>query len=270
MPDHLQGSDIESETAKEIAKETDTEIDKRTLRSRLIRSIAVGVLFVSVVAATFLGIRYGTQSALLPTPLRTVSEINHNVGKTLFSAQNLAPLKPAPPVGKKPRVNGLLGLKSEINPETFRVFVESGEKRLELKVAEIEALEATSMSVDFKCIEGWTQVMQYGGVKFTEFMKKFDVGRKPDGSLYRYVGLETPDRGYYVSLDIESMQHPQTLLAFEMNGEILRPENGFPLRLIVPHKYGIKSLKRVGRIFFSDMRPPDYWAERGYDWYSGL
>ena len=64
--------------------------------------------------------------------------------------------------------------------------------------------------------------------------------------------------------------HPQTLLAFEMNGENLRLKNGAPLRLVIPVKYGIKNIKRIGKIFFSDQRPPDYWAEQGYDWYAGL
>jgi DMSO/TMAO reductase YedYZ molybdopterin-dependent catalytic subunit len=55
-----------------------------------------------------------------------------------------------------------------------------------------------------------------------------------------------------------------------MNGKPLGDKNGAPLRLIVPVKYGIKSLKRIGKIFFSDTRPKDYWAEQGYDWFSGL
>ncbi|MCM2350910.1 MAG: molybdopterin-dependent oxidoreductase [Bacteriovoracaceae bacterium] len=66
------------------------------------------------------------------------------------------------------------------------------------------------------------------------------------------------------------MLHEQTVLAYEMNQHPLRLENGSPIRLIIPIKYGIKSLKRIGRIFFADERPRDYWAERGYDWYSRL
>jgi DMSO/TMAO reductase YedYZ molybdopterin-dependent catalytic subunit len=101
-------------------------------------------------------------------------------------------------------------------------------------------------------------------------MQSYNVGKKSDGTYFKYVGLETPDKEYYVSLDMESMLHPQTVLAYEMNLSPLSTENGSPLRLIIPVKYGIKSLKRIGRIFFSDTRPRDYWAERGYDWYSGL
>jgi DMSO/TMAO reductase YedYZ molybdopterin-dependent catalytic subunit len=66
------------------------------------------------------------------------------------------------------------------------------------------------------------------------------------------------------------MMHEQTVLTYEMNERPLSLENGAPLRLIIPVKYGIKSLKRIGKIIFSDERLPDYWAERGYDWYSGL
>jgi DMSO/TMAO reductase YedYZ molybdopterin-dependent catalytic subunit len=66
-----------------------------------------------------------------------------------------------------------------------------------------------------------------------------------------------------------SILHPQTLLAYEMNGAPLRPEHGAPLRLASPTKYGIKQIKRIGRIEFTQDRPRDYWAESGYDWYSG-
>ncbi len=63
--------------------------------------------------------------------------------------------------------------------------------------------------------------------------------------------------------------HPQTLLCHEMNGQPLSPDHGAPLRLVIPIKYGIKSIKRVGAIRFSDRRPADYWAELGYDWFAG-
>jgi DMSO/TMAO reductase YedYZ molybdopterin-dependent catalytic subunit len=93
------------------------------------------------------------------------------------------------------------------------------------------------------------------------------VGRPQD--LVPYVSLTTPDGLYYVGWDMASVLHPQTLLAYEMNGEPLRPEHGAPLRLASPTKYGIKQIKRIGRIEFTTERPRDYWAENGYDWYSG-
>jgi DMSO/TMAO reductase YedYZ molybdopterin-dependent catalytic subunit len=94
----------------------------------------------------------------------------------------------------------------------------------------------------------------------------------PTGSaddLLDYVALETRDRECYVGLDMASALHPQTLLCYEMDGRPLTPEHGAPLRLVIPVKNGIKNLKRIGTIRFTDAGPADYWAERGYDWYSG-
>jgi DMSO/TMAO reductase YedYZ molybdopterin-dependent catalytic subunit len=82
--------------------------------------------------------------------------------------------------------------------------------------------------------------------------------------------MATPDEGYYVGLDMASALHPQTLLCYEMNGKPLALEHGAPLRLAIPVKYGIKNLKRIGTITYTDQKPADYWAERGYDWYAGL
>ena len=107
--------------------------------------------------------------------------------------------------------------------------------------------------------------MAYAGIRFSDFIKHFSLDKN-----YKYVALETPDEEYYVSIDMASMLHPQTLLAYEMNGMPLAVKNGFPLRLIIPVKYGIKNLKRIGKIYFSDIRPRDYWTEQGYDWFSGL
>ena len=62
----------------------------------------------------------------------------------------------------------------------------------------------------------------------------------------------------------------QTILCYEMNNKPLPMNQGYPLRLIIPVKYGIKHLKQLGTIYFSNQKPPDYWAERGYDYYAGL
>ena len=58
--------------------------------------------------------------------------------------------------------------------------------------------------------------------------------------------------------------------SYEINGRPLAPEHGAPLRLATPIKYGIKNIKRIGTIHFTNTRPADYWADRGYDWYAGL
>jgi DMSO/TMAO reductase YedYZ molybdopterin-dependent catalytic subunit len=150
---------------------------------------------------------------------------------------------------------------------------------LALSMKDLKWVPKTETSTEFKCIEGWSENISYAGIRFSDFMKQFNLGTRsgkaPDfekglGDLYPYVGFETPDRKYYVSLDMESLLHPQSVLAYELNGVPLTLKHGAPLRLVIPVKYGIKSLKRIGKIIFSEERLPDYWEERGYDWYSGL
>ena len=153
-----------------------------------------------------------------------------------------------------------------------------GAEPLMLTIDDIKALPKHEMVYEFKCIEGWSQVQHWSGARLSDFLEKYKLGTKsgnapnPDKTddLFKYVGMETPDKGYYVGIDMESAMHPQTLLAYELNGEPITAPHGAPLRLIIPVKYGVKNLKRIGRIFFSDTRPRDFWTERGYDYYVGL
>ncbi len=142
---------------------------------------------------------------------------------------------------------------------------------------EIHALPRTEIVTELKCIEGWSTIVHWVGCRLVDFMQKyppatksgrpFDPKRLDD--LPEYVSMETPDGAYYVGLDMASALHPQTLLCYEMNGKPLELEHGAPLRLAIPVKYGIKNIKNIGKIKFTDERPKDYWGELGYDWYAG-
>lgn len=239
-------------------------------QGRLAGSLFVGSFVALTAASVFFAIQNGPTRDEAPALLRRVFEWNGKLGAAVQSDSRLSPYKKAPPPGSEPRFNGSLGLESALDLTSYRVRVESGDTRMDLSMSDIRLLPKQNTSTEFKCIEGWRDIFSYSGVRFSDFVRIYHLGQKPDGSFYRYVGLETPDRQYYVSIDIDSMMHPQTFLVYEMNESPMTLENGAPLRLIIPIKYGIKSLKRIGRIFFSDTRPPDYWAERGYDWFSGL
>lgn len=240
------------------------------LRRRLIRSVAFGAVFFALVIASFWAVQSGPRKDLTPAPLRQVLETNSEIWQALSCHSRNSVTKPAPAAGRPPRVNGDIGLASPIDLNNFEVEVDDGAQQFSFKVTDLTALPRTEVSTEFKCVEGWSEVVQYAGIRFTDFMAAYHIGKKPDGTSFKYVGLETPDGDYYVSLDMASMEHQQTLLAVEMNHSPLSLENGAPLRLIIPIKYGIKSIKRIGTIFFSDERPRDYWADRGYDWFAGL
>jgi DMSO/TMAO reductase YedYZ molybdopterin-dependent catalytic subunit len=140
------------------------------------------------------------------------------------------------------------------------------EPGLLLTLDHIRALPHVEMITQLKCIEGWSEVVHWGGARLHDLIAAY----QPDpGSLPKYVGMQTPNREYYVGLFKEDALHPQTLLCYEMNGQPLSREHGAPLRLVTPLKYGIKHLKQIGKITFTDDRPADYWAENGYDWNAG-
>jgi DMSO/TMAO reductase YedYZ molybdopterin-dependent catalytic subunit len=169
-------------------------------------------------------------------------------------------------------VNGLIGIDPNIDPVSWRLRVgaagRAGERRFSLD--EIQALPRVEMTTELKCIEGWSVAVQWAGARLADLASTTGLAKgERAGGYLSYASISTPDEAYYVGLDIASALHPQTLLCYEMNGAPLTADHGAPLRLVIPTKYGIKYLKQIGTIRFTDSRPADYWAERGYDWYSG-
>jgi DMSO/TMAO reductase YedYZ molybdopterin-dependent catalytic subunit len=201
-------------------------------------------------------------------PLRKGLEINEMIFSNLFSNTHLTTTYSKNLAAPKVRVNGDAGLEQKIDTATWRLqSVKNIGDTLKISLADLQSLPKTEIVFDFKCIEGWSQVTHWGGIRFSDFVKKYNLFAK---TTMPYVGMQTPDSMYYVGIDMASMMHPQTLLCYEMNGKPLPLNQGYPLRLIIPVKYGVKHLKRLGTMFFSYNKPRDYWYERGYDYYCGL
>ncbi len=144
-----------------------------------------------------------------------------------------------------------------------------GTAGLLLTMAELRKLPRHELVTEFKCIEGWSQVVHWGGVRLVDLIEAFPPA-KINGREPRFVYMETPDGNYYGGYDMSACRHPQSLLVTEMAGHPLSPDHGAPLRLHMPIKYGYKQLKRIGLIAYMDTRPDDYWTKLGYDWYAGL
>jgi hypothetical protein len=204
----------------------------------------------------------------IPGPLRAVLRFNERiVRKALFSDRHLVKTYPASAIGKL-KENGDFGMDDDFDADDWSLLVmpRGGGLPVTLTMDDIRALPKHEEIIDFKCVEGWSVVTQFAGARFSDFTAKFAPGSEKAG----YVGMATPGGGYYVGLDTPSAMHPQTLLAYQMNGEDLEDEHGAPLRLVIPVKYGIKNIKRIARIAYGETEPPDYWRERGYDFYAGL
>jgi len=222
----------------------------------------------------------------LPWPLRSALRLNERLARATFRPSRLAP-EFARSQARGPRVNGMIGMGTGgepdpgVDPTSWRLTVGGGPagraNRL-MSLADVKALPRFEQTTQLKCIEGWSTVVNWAGARLADLAaatglasragKPYDPTHGPS-DLYDYVSLATPDGGYYVGLDAPSALHPQTLLCYEMNGEPLTPDHGAPLRLVIPLKYGIKNIKQIGAIRFTDRRPEDYWAELGYDWFAG-
>lgn len=199
---------------------------------------------------------------------RALNKTELVVHRLLYSEKHLVKTYPKAMAAKNVRQNSDVGLESKIDLAAWKLQVtKSNGEQLSIGIDELKALPKTEIIFDFKCVEGWDQIQHWGGLAFTDFIKYFKLDAETEMD---YVGMETPDKLYYVGLDMDSAMHPQTLLAYEMNDKPVPVNHGAPLRLIIPVKYGVKNLKRIGAISFSNQRPRDYWAEVGYDYYLGL
>jgi len=134
----------------------------------------------------------------------------------------------------------------------------------------------------FRCVEAWSFVIPWVGIPmadvikrveptskaaFVEFTTLQDTGRFP---MQRTDLLEWP---YIEGLRLDEAQHPLTLLAVGLYGEVLPAQNGAPIRLVVPWKYGFKGAKSLARIRFVDKQPLNTWqkmARNEYGFYANV
>jgi DMSO/TMAO reductase YedYZ molybdopterin-dependent catalytic subunit len=123
------------------------------------------------------------------------------------------------------------------------------------------------------CVEGWSAIAWWSGLRFDELLHAYPpVSQAKWAHLESSVNLDAngnPDP-YFVSIDLVTAQHPQTLLATHLNGKPLTVEHGAPLRLLAPMKLGLKNIKAITRITYTKDEPPDYWAKRGYSRYDRI
>ena len=243
--------------------ETRRELRRRTRRDFLVGGVAaVGAM------GGYSWLRSRKREGGLQWPERRVLDVNGDLAHAYLSDSHLMPTYSRDKVGwLKP--NGDIGMDDDMNADewTVKVSADGGGPHLKLGMSDIAALPKVEMITKFCCIEGWSTITSWGGARFSDFTRKY---LRPDRKVPKFVYMATPGEDYYVGLDTKSAMHPQTLLAYEHNGKPLSDDHGAPLRLVIPVKYGIKNIKRVALIQYTDDKPSDYWAEQGYDWFAGL
>ncbi len=133
-----------------------------------------------------------------------------------------------------------------------------------------------------RCVEGWSMVIPWVGYSLRELIKKVEpLGSakyvefvtQADPKTMPFVGSRVLDWPYVEGLRLDEAMHPLTLLSFGMYGEVLPKQNGAPVRLVVPWKYGFKSGKSLVKIRFTDKQPATAWnkaAANEYGFYSNV
>jgi DMSO/TMAO reductase YedYZ molybdopterin-dependent catalytic subunit len=144
-------------------------------------------------------------------------------------------------------------------------------------LAELRAMPSRTQITRHDCVEGWSAIGKWTGVQLSHVLGL--VRLRPDA---RYVVFYCADpmwgspEKYYESIDLEDAMHPQTILAYALNGETLPIRNGAPLRVRIERQLGYKMAKYIMRIevvsTFEDIRggKGGYWEDRGYEWFAGI
>lgn len=241
-----------------MKNELENHIARMTRRGFITAAVAAGAGF-----AGYKWLRTRPRDGGVAWPLRRALETNEALAEGYFSQARLSPQFRRQDVTRA-RLNGRIGLTTPIDVERWRLRIEGAQQPVALTIDDVKGLPRHEMITELRCIEGWSIIVQWAGARLADLVAKYPPAEKPP-----FLALETPDRGYYVGLDVDSALHPQTLLAYEMNGAPLAVLHGAPLRLAIPVKYGIKNLKRIGVIRYTHIKPADFWGERGYDWYAG-
>ncbi len=231
-------------------------MDRRITRRGVLTAVAAGSAVVAYetlnVPARFLRVMGNwnqrverfvfSPERVIPQP--TVAEVT---AEKDFPSYFVSSTMPFPPAGWQLKVGGLVA-----RPAVF-------------SLEQLQRMTRTDMRVRHHCVEGWSAVAAWHGVQLREIADA--VGADPRAD---YVEFRSFDAGYWSSWDRESALHQQTILAYGMNGEKLRPDHGAPLRLYSPVKLGYKMVKYLTEVNFLPGPSGGYWEDQGYEWFGGV
>jgi DMSO/TMAO reductase YedYZ molybdopterin-dependent catalytic subunit len=213
--------------------------------------------------------------------------LSRNAQRLLLARQPLvreykeADISPDFPPNGTERPNGMAYFQHMMsNFSAFRLTVDGMVgKPLSLTLDEIRALPSRTQITMHNCDEGWSAIGQWTGVPLAHLLQAAEL--KPEA---RYIVFHCMDEMvrtadntgfYYESIDLFDAVHPQTILAYGMNGKALPVAHGAPLRLRVERQVGYKHAKYINRIEAVDRLSGiargkgGFWEDRGYQWYAG-
>jgi DMSO/TMAO reductase YedYZ molybdopterin-dependent catalytic subunit len=147
----------------------------------------------------------------------------------------------------------------------------------ELSIGDLRAMKSRTQITRHDCVEGWSAIAKWTGVPLSDILNIV----QPTGTA-RYVVFHCADpmdesgARYYESIGLEDAHHPQTILAYQLNGKVLPVANGAPIRVRIERQLGYKMAKFIMAIELVDTFKHigggngGYWEDQGYEWYAGI
>ncbi|HET9097411.1 MAG TPA: molybdopterin-dependent oxidoreductase [Candidatus Baltobacteraceae bacterium] len=160
---------------------------------------------------------------------------------------------------------------------SYRLTVDGAvEHPQQFTLAQLRHLMNVSQITRHDCVEGWSAIAQWQGVRLADVLATARPRREARYVVFHTFDVDANDTPYYESLSMEQAAHPQTVLALLQNGKPITAERGAPVRLTVPTQLGYKSAKWVARIEVTGALKKlyggrgGYWEDQGYEWYAGI
>ena len=251
----IDGEAVLSEARQRIGR----EIVQPARRAFLQRTLTLGGL--SLLTGCSISDNESVEKAL-----GTISRFNDRVQGLVFDPTQLAETYPESMITRPFPFNAYYG------EDEVRVVQEDG-YRLEVtglvadkhawSLDELRAMPQQEQVTRHICVEGWSAIGKWGGVRFADFLQR--VGADTSA---KYVGFKCAD-DYYTSIDMATALHPQTQLTLRYDGQPLPPKYGFPMKLRMPTKLGYKNPKNIMALFVSNTYSGGYWEDQGYNWFGG-
>ena len=199
--------------------------------------------------------------------LRKISEFNDGAQALLFDPNQLAPTYPESAITKPFPFNGYYPEEDapEVDGRDFKLEIGGlVDNKKSWTLDELYALPQETQITRHICVEGWSAIGSWTGVRLSEFLRRIGADTKA-----KYVWFQCAE-GYSTTIDMPTALHPQTQLTFKFGDEILPRKYGFPMKCRIPTKLGFKNPKYVVAMHVTNTDLGGYWENQGYNWFSGL
>ena len=227
------------------------------------------------------------QSSWFPKLLATGETVSRNAHQLLGGRRSMAQEFSEADLSPSFRGNG----STSVSDPKYQLMAQTGFSEWALKVdglvetpaslslAELRAMPARTQITRHDCVEGWSAIGKWTGVPLAAVLAKVKPKSNARYAVFHCAdvfGSLSKQVPYYESIDMDDAYHPQTILAYGLNGAALPVMNGAPLRLRVERQLGYKHAKYISRIELVESFDKieggkgGYWEDRGYQWYAGI